>query len=401
MADKEVDLLIVGGGLTGVTLMLAMEGLGYSTLLVEAKPFSEKAECGFDARSLALSPASKNILSTLGVWPCLKPYATGIEMIHVSEQHRFGLARFHANEQGPLGYVIEIHHMARALCALLKKDRLMTSAMITEIDMEQKQAKVNTPSGEVWVQAQMIIAADGATSMIRQFCHLATRVKDYQQSALVANIGLEKPHAQRAYERFTLNGPLALLPMQANRMSLVWANPPSFTEQLLAQSDTEFLNALQLAFGYRLGRFIKVGKRQVFPLQQVLMTQQVKWPVVFVGNAAHTLHPVAGQGFNLGLRDIAALAQCINQYGVSKEALNAYLQCRSHDQKVITHLTDGLIQLFTSRLPGVGIARNLGLVALDSVPVLKKMFAYYATGFGGMISDLVCEIGLNPQEMNP
>lgn len=395
MADKQVDILIIGGGLTGATLMLALQGLGLRIALVEAKSFSDKVNPDFDARSIALSPASKRILTMLGVWELLEDYVTAIETIHVSDQHCFGMSRLRGDSKNPLGYTVEMQHINQALNDLLNQDELLIPATLHSLDLENQLAVVNTKSGKLSISAQLIVAADGSDSTVRQLCHLPSQTKHYHQHAIVANIGLDKPHQYRAFERFTANGPLALLPMQDKRMSLVWAMSPQKVEQLMAYSEKEFLQELQSAFGYRLGRFIKIGKRFSYPLKQVLMPQQIKWPVVFVGNAAHTLHPVAGQGFNLGLRDVATLAQCIAKQGLNVEMLTHYLHLRHHDQQVITRFTDGLIQLFTSKLPGVGLARNIGLIALDNIPALKSLLARYARGFGGFIPDLVCEIALD------
>ncbi|KTD42890.1 2-octaprenyl-6-methoxyphenyl hydroxylase [Legionella parisiensis] len=394
MINKEIDILVIGGGLTGATLMLALQELGYSTLLVEAKPFSDKIKSDFDARSLALSPASRRILNMLGVWDLLKDHATAINTIHVSDQHHFGISRLQGELNAPLGYVAEMQHINQALHQLLPHDQLLAPASLHSLDYENHTATILTNSGEINVTARLIVAADGAQSAVRRFCSLPAKTKSYGQYAIVANVGLLKPHEHRAYERFTSRGPLALLPMQENRMSLVWAVSAKEAEHLLSLSEAAFLQELQQTFGYRLGRFAKVGTRFSYPLHQVLMPMQIKWPVVFVGNAAHTLHPVAGQGFNLGLRDVATLAQCIVEQGLNAQMLHHYVRLRAHDQKTITRLTDGLIHVFTSRLPGLGVARGLGLMALDNIPALKNLLARYARGFGGVIPDLVCEIAL-------
>ncbi|EHL31950.1 2-octaprenyl-6-methoxyphenyl hydroxylase [Legionella drancourtii] len=394
MVNKEIDILIVGGGLTGATLMLALQGLGFSTLLVDAQPLDTKIDPDFDARSLALSPASRRILAMLGVWTHLQEHATPIDLIHVSEQHHFGASRLHGQVDAPLGYVVEMQHINRALQQLVAAQQILAPAAVHAVDLAASSVTVTTAAGEMTITARLIVAADGAHSAVRRFCALPAQTKLYQQQAIVANIGLVNPHGGHAYERFTAHGPLALLPMQGNRMSLVWAMPPTEAEQLMSLTEVEFLCRLQQTFGYRLGRFTKVGKRFSFPLQQVLMPQQVKGSVVFVGNAAHTLHPVAGQGFNLGLRDVATLAQCIAAQGLNASMLQQYVQLRAHDQKMIACLTDGLISVFTSRLPGLGFARGLGLVALDNIPALKNLLARYARGFGGVIPDLVCEIAL-------
>ncbi|MDR3442033.1 MAG: 2-octaprenyl-6-methoxyphenyl hydroxylase [Legionella sp.] len=394
MIKKEIDILIVGGGLTGATLSLALQGLGFSTLLVDAHPLSAKITPDFDARSLALSPASQRILNMLGVWEHLKNHATPIELIHISDQHHFGASRLQGELNAPLGYVVEMQYINRALYQVLDAQQVLAPATVESVDLVNQSAVLKSESGEIEVSARLIVAADGAHSAMRRFCTLPAHTKKYDQQAIVANIGLAKPHNGRAYERFTAHGPLALLPMQDNKMSLVWAMPPQEAEQLMSLSDADFLRRLQQTFGYRLGRFTQAGKRSVFPLQQVLMPEQIKWPVVFVGNAAHTLHPVAGQGFNLGLRDVATLAQCIAKEGLNEAMLRHYVQLRAHDQKIITRFTDGLIHLFTSRLPGLGAARGLGLIALDNIPALKNILARYARGFGGVTPDLVCEMAL-------
>lgn len=398
MAKRTVDLLIIGGGLTGATLMLALQGLGLRVLLVESKPFGDLVNPDFDARSLALSPASQRILSMLGVWDHLKEFATPIEMIHVSEQYRFGASRLQGDTHNPLGYVVEMQHINQALHQRLDGKQILAPATVQALDLENQIATISTPTGDIQVNAQLIVAADGAESSVREFCNADSTTKKYNQKAIIANIALAKAHQHRAYERFTTDGPLALLPMQGKRMSLVWAQSPEQADRLMAMNDTDFLNALQHAFGYRLGRFEKTGKRLAYPLKQVLMPKQMHWPVVFVGNAAHTLHPVAGQGFNLGLRDVATLAQCIAKKGLGKEMIVNYLALRQHDQQAITHLTDGLIHLFTSQLPGVAMLRSLGLISLDNIPAIKNLLARYARGFGGVTPDLVCEMALSPQE---
>jgi 2-octaprenyl-6-methoxyphenol hydroxylase len=394
VADREVDILIVGGGLAGATLMLALADLGYSTLLVEAKPFASRVQADFDARTLALAPASVCILQMLQIWPLLQEYATAIEMIHVSERHCFGSARLQSKESEPLGYVVEMQYINRALHRLLDPQQIIAPAELSAINDIDSSAVVITSTGELTVKARLIVAADGADSFVRQLCNLPTQVKEYGQHALVANIGLARAHQHHAYERFTSTGPLALLPMTGLRASLVWSLQPAQAARLLECSESDFLQALQHAFGYRLGRFVKVGQRTLYPLRQIIMPQQVKNSVVFVGNAAHTLHPVAGQGFNLGLRDVATLAQCIAREGLGPDMLQTYQQARSHDQAAITRFTDGLIELFTSRAPGLAVMRGAGLIALDNISILKHVVARYARGFAGVTPDLVCKIPL-------
>lgn len=399
MVNQQVDILIVGGGLTGATLLLALKDLGYRVLLIESKPFSDKINPDFDARSLALSPATMRILNTLGIWQLLQPFTTPIHFIHVSDQHRFGVSRLEGSQKEPLGYVVEMQYIQRVLHQSLTQNQLLAPASLIDLDVNKGLATISTVEGTRHIEAQLIVAADGAESMVRKCCQLPIKSKFYHQQGIVANIGLVKPHLNRAYERFTSEGPLALLPMQDNKMAMVWALPPKEAQTKLALSDKEFLSELQHAFGYRLGRFDKVGTRHAFPLKQIIMPKQAQWPVVFIGNAAHTLHPVAGQGFNLGLRDVATLAQCIAAEGLTPTMVQNYLKLRQHDQQAITYFTDGLIKVFTSKLPGIGIARSIGLTALDNIPALKSLLARYARGFGGFVPDLVCEIALTGRKI--
>lgn len=397
--NKSIDILIIGGGLIGATLLLALRGLGYSTVLVESKELDKLKPNDFDARSLALSLASQRILKTLGVWDALSPHASPIETIHVSNQGYFGTAKLEGKKNNPLGYVLEMEDLNQALYQTQQKEELLMGASLTALDCEHRTARVCTQSGELTLHPQLIVAADGAQSLVRRFCDLTAEIKSYEQEALVANIGIAKAHEACAYERFTADGPLALLPMQGKRMSLIWALPPDKAKQFLVD-EVQCLKELQLAFGYRLGRFSKMGKRSLFPLKQVIMPEVIKWPFVFVGNAAHSLHPVAGQGFNLGLRDVATLAQCIAQWGLKKAMLDEYHQLRQRDQRVISGLTDGLISLYTSALPGMGYLRNLGLIAFDNISVFKHLLIRYSSGFGGLIPDLVCEMALNSGKCN-
>ena len=394
MAKRQVDILIIGGGLVGATLMLALADMGYSTLLVEAKPFSNRVRADFDARTLALSPASTNILQMLKVWPLLQDDATAIETIHVSEQHCFGRARLQGDETHSLGYVVEMQCINRALHRLLDKQHVIAPAELIALNHADGTATIRDATGESTLKARLVVAADGADSTVRRLCGLSAEVKDYGQHAIVANVGLARAHQQHAYERFTPSGPLALLPMTGMRASLVWALSPMDAERLMASSESDFLKALQRAFGYRLGRFVKIGQRVLYPLRQVIMQKQTLGVVVFVGNAAHTLHPVAGQGFNLGLRDVATLAQSNAREGVGHEMLYHYQQARRHDQVAIIQFTNSLIGLFTSRMPGLAVARGAGLIALDNMSTLKNLLTRYARGYAGIIPDLVCGIPL-------
>jgi 2-octaprenyl-6-methoxyphenol hydroxylase len=398
VANQQVDILIIGGGLTGATLMLALAKKGLSTLLVEANSFADRIKPDFDARTIALSPASVRILKQLSVWPLLVNDATPIESIHVSEQGRFGAAILERDAENQLGFVIEMQHISRALHHLLDEKSILAPAMLTTLDCQTGLATIKQADKEYGVQAKMVVAADGAHSTVRRLANLDLNEKDYNQQAIIANIGLSRSHGNRAYERFTTSGPLAMLPMTDKRASLVWALTPADATRLMAMNDKDFLKNLQRAFGYRLGRLNKAGTRFVYPLRQAIMPRQTAWPLVFVGNAAHTLHPVAGQGFNLGLRDVATLAQCIIQYGLNAGMLAEYQSLRRYDQQSIARLTDGLVNVFTTALPGLGLLRGLGLFAVDNIAGLKMALTHHARGFAGVVPDLVCGIELESTE---
>ncbi len=386
-----MDILIVGGGLIGASLMLALKNSGVSTLLIESKLTYEKEE-DFDARTLALSPSSMRILKCIHLWEELEPDITPINMIHISQKASFGLATL-KSEKEPLGYVVEMQHLQKIFHKKLSSEKILNSARLINYDREKKVAVIEKEGEQITVIAQLIVAADGAGSHLREFCKgLNVSEKVYDHVAIVANIGLGRSHNYCAYERFTADGPLALLPMTRMRSALVWSLPYGEAKKVMELSDAEFLKKVHQLFGYRLGKLVKAGKRTLFPLKQSIMTQTISWPFVFIGNAAHTLHPVAGQGFNLGLRDVATLVQCIAGKGLNSQMLEMYQQQRIHDQKAITWLTDNLVELFTNKLPGLHAARGLGLLALENLPLFKKIVGYYTRGFAGITPDLVCGI---------
>lgn len=397
MIDDDVDILIIGGGLIGAALMLALANKGYRILLVEAQAFSTCLEADFDARTLALSPASVCILKTLGIWTLLDKKATPIKTIHVSEQGRFATARLEEQSDDPLGYVLELQTIYQALHQRLPPEALLAPARLIALDKTQGLATIQCANEQRQIKAGLIVAADGGQSTVRRLLALPVQFKDYEQQALIANIGLNRSHHNIAYERFTSTGPLAMLPMTDQRAALVWCLPPALARDYLVMDESLFLKRLQQTFGYKLGRFIKVGQRSTFPLRQMLMPEQVDWPVVFIGNAAHTLHPVAGQGFNLGLRDVAALAQCIIQQGIHPDMLIAYQAMRQSDQRTIARLTHGLVRIFGSQLPGMAWGRGLGMMVMDNTPYLKSLLSLYAGGYAGILPDLVCGIRLDKE----
>ena len=348
VVDYNVDVLIVGGGLVGSLLMLALANTGLSCLLIDENDMlAKQTAVSFDTRSLALSPASVAVLKMLNIWSKIQDHATQILQIHVSQKGSFGQTR-------------------------LKKEQEPT---------------INHNGQSRLIKAQIVVGADGSNSRLRALCNLQAEVKSYVSDALVANIELRRSHNYCAYERFTRDGPLALLPLHNQRMSLVWSMQPAHLHKWLHASDAEFLRELQKTFGYRAGRFLYVGRRGSYNLTQVY------GQTVFVGNAANTLHPIAGQGFNLGLRDVAMLSQCMIQFGLNANMLDQYKSLRAQDQKYIRCFTNSLMHTFTPNVLGMSMLRGLGLLALDNFPWMKQQIIKMASGFAGTPPDLACGIG--------
>lgn len=398
IVNNDVDVLIVGGGLTGALLHIALANSSLKCLLIDSSNISiakATSECqNFDARSLALASASIRILKTLGIWPYLEKHAAAIEQIHVSQKGKFGNTLITSQENEKLGFVIEMHILQKAIGTLLNQNTTFGNTILTNYDHSTNIATITHAEQTHLIKTKLIVAADGTNSSLRNFCNLKCNVKNFKDLALVANIGLARSHANIAYERFTSNGPIAILPMNNQRGALVWSLPSHEAMQMCEIPESAFLDALQKAFGYRLGKFIKVGQRTTFPLTQSIMPKTHERSMVFIGNAAHTLHPVAGQGFNLGLRDVAALAECIIKYGLEQDMLKKYQLMRNHDQKYIKIFTENLITIFKSKFPVISHLRGLGLLALDNSTLGKHFLERYTRGFAGTAPDLVCGISL-------
>lgn len=399
MKPLKTDILIIGSGLTGLSLLLALTQQGLDALLIDthvAAPAISRDD--FNARSLALAPASVNMLSHMQIWESLLPHATPIQTIHVSQRGSFGTTRLKAADK-PLGYVIEMRDLIEAFSKYLPQKRYFAQARLLSMDTASSTVVMQYQEKPLTIQARLIVSAEGSRSQLREWLHLPIQSKCYDQVAVTANIGLARPHHHIAYERFSQEGPLAMLPMSEQRAAMIWCMPPEQAQSMKNQEDAVFLANLQRYFGYRLGRFTKLGKRTCFPLYYAVMPYTVKWPVVFIGNAAHTLHPIAGQGFNLALRDAASLVQCILKEGLTEAMLQSYQAMRSHDQKAIAYFTQGLIQVFKQQLPGAALFRSFGLLAFDQIPALKSLIAHYARGYGGQVPDLVCGISLHDESI--
>lgn len=399
--------------MVGISLALQLDAVlppGISLLLVESIPVPAPEAGGrpdyhpsFDARSTALSYSSRLIYENIGVWGEINAWSCGIESIHVSSRGHFGSTLMHARDYDwpALGYVVENAWMGNALIqALHSRERVQvcSPAKVSSVEVGEKgvalglEGDLGKFSGTL--QTDLLLVADGVNSVLRDQLGVVTSEKPYGQHALVANIAFDQPHAGCAYERFTDEGPLALLPLlpttaQEHRSGLVWTLPPDRAGHLHECSEDEFLSRLQERFGYRLGRMRQVGTRHEYPLSLVRSEEQVRQGVVVMGNAAHAVHPVAGQGFNLALRDVAELGRVLAE-GLREgrspgdlAVLQRYQQRQLPDQERTISFSDRVPALFMHTDPALGLGRDLALAGLDILPGLKREFVRYAAGLGG------------------
>jgi 2-octaprenyl-6-methoxyphenol hydroxylase len=393
-ASHDTDVAVIGGGMVGASLALGLAGTGVRVLLVESTPFDSATQTSFDERTTALGNASRRIFAGLGVWDTMAPAAAAIRAIHVSDAGRFGFSRLEAREQGvdALGYVVANRTIGAALWGALTRAHGLTlrvPAHAEELDISAAGVGfiVTDSSGRrERVAARLVVAADGAHSQVRVAAGIDAVVEDYEQVAVVANVGAERAHQGIAYERFTPAGPLAVLPVHDGSYAVIWACRPERAQEVLALGEAGYLASLQAHFGWRAGRFVRAGRRGSYPLKLTRALRTVANRTVLIGNAAQALHPVAGQGFNLGLRDAAMLAEVIaNATGDvgAPQLLRTFSDWRARDREGVTRFTDALVKLFADTRPGVPLLRNLGLLMFDLAPPAKSALARVSAGFGG------------------
>lgn len=401
------DIAIVGGGAIGASLALALKPFSLKIALIESVASDLRSDEDFDARSLSLSPSSQRIFSSMGLWHLLKSNVIPIEHIHVSDKGHFFVNRFHARDEGvnALGYMIEAHDLNRLLANASRDVTHITHFCPAHlegltIDEQGAELTINDAGHLKKISAQLVIAADGSYSKVRQLQKIDYTEWDYAQSALVANIGLARDHNNTAYERFTAQGPMALLPLSRKRCALIWSLPKTDIEAYLQLSDKDFLLALQANFGYRLGRFVKVGKRSSFPLKMVYSTENTASSLIFIGNAAQTIHPVAGQGFNLGLRDVAALVTVISEAIsagnslTSPSVLQHYEDWRIWDRRQMLIFSDGLTRLYSNRYSIHSLIRSFCMGSVSFIPPAKQLLLKHTMGVAGRLPDLACGLTL-------
>ncbi|HEC28847.1 MAG TPA: 2-octaprenyl-6-methoxyphenyl hydroxylase [Gammaproteobacteria bacterium] len=405
----EFDVLIIGGGMVGASLACALSPLKLKTGIIERCTTDAEQQPSFDDRSIAMAYGTKKIFRAIGIWDNLVDVISPIRKIHISERGNFGATRLDCKQLAvdALGYVVESRDMGRVLRARLqdsKQIEVISPADVKDVIILDDHAELVIQVGEQTriLTSTLVIAADGSQSFTRGQLNIPVKTLEYGQTALISNVSMSSDHHNIAYERFTPTGPLALLPMQpadiqgkaCPRCSLVWTLRDDQIDEVMALADDEFLSRLQETFGRRLGEFIHVGSRHAYPLRLIRASEHVQSRIALIGNAAHTLHPVAGQGYNLGIRDVAVLADVIasalragRDIG-DIQVLGEYAKWRQRDHNNVITFTDSLIRIFTNPLFPVKVARGLALTALDFFPVVKNGMARRTMGLSGYLPRL-------------
>ena len=391
LAQKNPHIVIVGGGMVGITLalMISRELSHCQITLVEQYELSlsDRSQPSFDDRSTAINEGGRYVLSRAGVWPQLAADVEPIKQIEVSDRGHSQSSLLSSAEfdVDALGYVIENKRLGQVLISEVNKTSVQCIAPDRVQKLSPRQTGIElTLDSSKNILADLLVVADGANSNLREQLGIHTVEKNYQQTALIANVGLKEPHRGVAYERFTANGPIALLPItdlnRQHRASIVWTMPNNQVNQIVSSRPARQIEALQSAFGWRAGLIESIGQVDTYSLSSIYAEEQVRSRLVLIGNAAHLLHPVAGQGFNLALRDLARLvdvlseAVSLNQGIGDLSVLQQYASTQYLDQAVTMTLTDTLVSWFSSKKLHKALPRQLGLVALNSMPGVKQQF---------------------------
>ena len=399
-SNHQFDITIVGGGMVGISLALLLaQQKRWKVLVLESQPINQgetpQYSPSFDARSTALSWSSRCVFEKMGIWQKIHQQAQAISSIHVSDRGHIGMTRLNAEEANvdALGYVVENSWLGSVLMQQLTEEDISLKGAVKITSIEPKaqsmELAIESDGQQQLINSQLLVVADGGDSACAKMLGIQQHSKAYDHSAIIANISLDQPHNKVAYERFTNQGPMALLPLKdyknSHRCALVWTQPSDKADELMASDDSVFLSQLQTDFGHRLGQFKQVGERVSYPLALTTSEEQVRRRLVVVGNAAHSLHPVAGQGFNLSLRDIECLSQCLANQPSKTDAgelgpLLNYQHQREKDQRNTLIFTDNLTKLFGLSSSLVALGRNSGLLMMDLIPTLRNQFAHFGMG---------------------
>ncbi|MDP4529596.1 2-octaprenyl-6-methoxyphenyl hydroxylase [Alkalimonas delamerensis] len=391
----EVDIAIAGGGMAGLTLAWALlKARPTLRIAVIEQQAAVERSVSFDSRSIALAAASVDQLRNWQLWPELGAKASPIRHIHVSDRGHFGKCYLEADHFGlsEFGAVLEVEHLGQLLQQRLqalpgKQLMMLQPDQVASLQQQADQVQLQLASGKT-LSARLLVVCEGGLSPTRQLAGFALRSEHYEQTAVIANLALAEPHQQRAFERFTADGPIALLPLPGKRYSLVWTTQPAEAAQLMQLDEPAFTAAAQQAFGYRAGVFVKSGARASYPLTLRRSDSPVRHRIALLGNSLHSLHPIAGQGFNLALRDIAALVALVQQMPTAigdYAMLRQYQLAREADMQQVMTLTDGLVRLFSNRSRLLALGRNLGLLGMLLCEPLQQPLARQAMGYSATL----------------
>jgi len=401
------DVAIVGGGMIGSSLAIALSALALKVVVIEPYPQTSELAPGFDARAIALSWGSMRIFKSLVLDKLIEEIATPISSIHVSDKGHLGITRLKAKQLNvsALGQVVELADMGKILFKALAKTntKQYCPAKVVEMQLQDGYRGLSieldcldsSTKSTLDLKAKLVVAADGNQSAIRAMAGIETTSKPYEQVAIISTLESQLAHNNVAFERFTESGPVAFLPLSSNRISMVWMVDKTVSEALLEVDEAEFISQLQRQFGYRLGRITRLGKRFSYPLNLVTANSCTQSRLVLLGNAAQSLHPIAGQGFNLGIRDIACLGDVLRKALLenidlgSAELLEEYVLSRSSDKSQVINFTDAAARLFANPSKLLSVPRNTALIMMNFIPELRSHLAEAAMGIGGRQSRLV------------
>ena len=401
------DVAIVGGGLAGASLAVALAPLGYDIKVIEAVAYKAVEQPSYDDRTLAISHSSCRILNGIGLWKMLEADATAIRKIYITELARPGRVVLDSAEMGltEFGHVVEARRFGVAVTGSMEQTdniELISPASVEEIKIGGPRTilRLESATGVSALEARLVVAADGANSFIRRRLQIPTKNHDYGQTAVICNITPEIAHEGRAFECLTQTGPFAVLPHTGKRCGLVWSVATDDAAEILKLDDETFLARAQMRFGKQLGTWAKVGKRTAYPLKLVRASEDVRERLVILGNAAHAIHPIGAQGFNLALRDAAVLAELLadDEQGDpgGTGLLHTYSAWRQQDQRGTIATSDGMTRLFSNPSPFAAGLRTTGLIAHAISPSLRRYSAIKAMGYRGRVPRLALGEPLRP-----